>query len=142
MKQYVLVGTYPDGHKRAFVLTAENQHKAIQTMLEELDDCFINIEVIDTYGRLSALGSATIIGNDKSFYRNVHEAMLLIVQAMGEYEVTEALDENGEETDAFHERFENYYSNLSIEGKESLLSLLGTAKGLVNIVELAGYDCL
>ena len=142
MNQYVLVGTYPNGNKRAFVLTAENQRTAIQAMLGEIDDCFTNIEVIDTYGRLSALGSATIIGNDKSFYRNVHEAMLLIVQAMGEYEITEALDENGEETDEFHKRFEDYYSNLSTEGKESLLSLLGTAKGLVNIVEMAGHDCL
>ena len=136
MNQYVLVGTYPNGNKRAFALTAENQRTAIQTMLGEIDDCFTNIEVIDTYGRLSALGSATIIGNDKSFYHNVHEAMLLIVQAMGEYEITEALDENGEETDEFHKRFEDYYSNLSTEGKESLLSLLGTAKGLVNIVEM------
>jgi hypothetical protein len=142
MSQYVVVGTYPTGTKRAFVVIADNYSKAIQKMLQEEGDSFINVEVIDTFGSLSAIGAAAIMGNQKSVYQNVAEAMELIHRSMGEYEITEALDENGEPTDKFHARWNSYFTTLSEDGRNALLSLLVTAKGLVNIAELAGHDFL
>jgi len=142
MNQYVVVGTYPTGTKRAFVVMADNYSKAIQKMLQEESDSFINVEVIDTFGNLSAIGAAALMGNQKSMYQNVAEAMELIHRNMSEYEIADALDENGEPTDEFYDRWNSYFTILSEDGRNALLSLLGTAKGLVNIAELAGHDCL
>ena len=108
----------------------------------EESDGFINIEVIETFGSLSAIGAAALMGNNKSVYQNVAEAMELIHRSMSEYEIAEALDGQGEPTEAFHERFNYFYKSLSAEGQEALLSLLGTAKELISIVEIAGHDCL
>ena len=58
MNQYVVIGTYPNGNKRVFVIMADNHNMAIQKLLTEIKDSFINIEVIDTYGSLSAIGIA------------------------------------------------------------------------------------
>ena len=142
MNQYVLVGTYTNGNKRAFVVMADNYSKAIQKLLMEVNDSFINIEVIDTFGSLSAIGVAALMGNGKSVYQNVAEAMELIHRTMSEYEIAKALDEQGEPTEAFHERFNYFFKALSTEGQDALLSLLGTAKELASIVEKAGHDCL
>jgi len=142
MNQYVVIGTYPNGTKRAFVVMADNYSKAIQKMLQEEGDSFINVEVIDTFGNLSAIGAAALMGNQKSVYQNVAEAMELIYRSMSEYEISEALDENGEPTDKFHDRWNSFFTTLSKDGQNALLALLGTAKGLVNIAELAGHDCL
>jgi len=54
--QYVVIGTYPNRNKRAYVVWAENYSKAIQKLLTEIDDSFINIEVIDTYEKLLTIG--------------------------------------------------------------------------------------
>ena len=65
MNQYVLVGTYTNGNKRAFVVMADSYSKAIQKLLMEVNDSYINIEVIDTFGSLSAIGAVALMGNDK-----------------------------------------------------------------------------
>ena len=142
MNQYVLVGTYTNGNKKAFVVMADNFSKAIQNLLMEVNDNFINVEAIDTFGSLSAIGATALMGNNKSVYQNVAEAMELIHRGLSEYEITEALDEQGEPTEVFRERFNCFYKALSTEGQEALLSLLGTAKELISIVENAGHDCL
>jgi len=142
MNQYILIGTYPNRNKKAFVVMAENYSKAIQKMLLEESDSFINIEVVDTYGSLTAIGGAAIMGNDKSIYHNVAQAMEVIKTALDEYEITQALDEYGEATDLFHARFDNYLSRLNDDSQTALFSLLGTAKELISITEKAGHDCL
>jgi len=142
MNQYVLVGTYPQGNKRPFVVMADSYSMAIQKMLVESKDSFINIEVIDTFGSLTAIGGAALMGSETSVYEKVAEAMELIQRSMNEYEITEALDENGEDTDEFHDRFNNFFSVLGKEEQNALLSLLGTAKGIIDVVEKAGHDCL
>ena len=141
MNQYVLIGTYPNGRKRAFVLMADSYSKAIQEMLQE-EDNFINVEVIDTFGSLSAIGATALMGNEKSVYQNVAEAMEFIQRSMSEYEIEEALDETGAPTDEFHARFNRFFGTLSKNAQDSLLSLLGVAKGLVDTFEKAGHDCL
>jgi len=142
MNQYVVIGTYPNRNKRAFVVMADNYSKAIQKLLEAEGDNFINVEVIDTFGNLSAIGAAALMGNEKSIYQNVAEAMELIHRSMSEYEIKEALNEQGEPTDAFHARFGSFFKTLSKEAQDALLALLGTAKGIVEIFEKAGHDCL
>jgi len=142
MNKYVVVGTYPNGNKRAFVVAADNYRNAIQNLLTEEKDSFTNIEAIDTYGNLAAIGMASFSATANSFYRNASDAMLLIVNTMAEYKIAEAISENGEATDEFHERFEKFYQMLSSDGKDALLTLAGTAKEIVKIVELAGHDCL
>ena len=56
MNQYVVIGTYPNQNKRAYVVWAENYSKAMQKLLTESGDSFISVEVIDTYGNLITLG--------------------------------------------------------------------------------------
>ena len=121
---------------------ADNYSNAIQKMLQEEGDSFINVEVIDTFGNLSAIGAVALMGNQKSVYQNVAEAMELIHRNMSEYEIAEAFDENGEPTDKFHDRWSSYFATLSEDGRNALLSLLGTAKGMIDVVEKAGHDCL
>ena len=121
---------------------ADSYSKAIQKLLMEESGGFINIEVIETFGSLSAIGAAALMGNNKSVYQNVAEAMELIHRDLSEHEIAEALDEQGEPTEVFHERFNCFYKALGTECQEALLSLLGTAKELVSIVENAGHDCL
>ena len=142
MNKYVVVGTYPNGNKRAYVVVADNYSKAIQNLLTEGKENFTNIEVIDTYGTLEAIGMASFSASENSFYRNASDALLLIVKTMAEYKISDAIDENGEATDEFHERFEEFFRPLSPDGKDALLTLAGTAKGIVNMIELAGHDCL
>jgi len=141
MNQYVVIGTYSTGTKKAFVVMANNYSNAIQKMLEE-GDSFINVEVVDTFGNLSAIGAVALMGNQKSAYQNVAEAMELIHKSMSEYEIAEALDENGEPTDKFYDRWNSFFTTLSEDGQNALLSLLGTAKGMIDVVEKAGHDCL
>ena len=54
--QYVVIGTYANRNKRAFVVWAENYSEAIQKLLMETKDSFTNVEVIDTYGNLTTIG--------------------------------------------------------------------------------------
>ena len=142
MNKYVVVGTYSNGNKRAFVVVVENTSTAIRNLLAEVNDNFINIEVIDTYGNLAAIGMASFSATSNSFYRNVSDSMLLIEKAMADYKIAEAIDENGDATDEFHERFDEFYSQLSPDGKDALLCMAGTAKSIVNMIKLAGHDCL
>jgi len=142
MNKYVVVGTYPNGNKRAFVVEAENNSRAIQNLLVEVIDNFTNIEVIETYGNLAAIGIAAFSATENSFYRNASDAMLLIVNTMAKYKIAEAISENGEATDEFQERFQKFFRILSPNGKDALLTMAGTAKQIVNIIELAGHDCL
>jgi hypothetical protein len=53
--QYVVIGTYPNQNKRAFVVWEENYSKALRKLLAEVDDNFIHLEVIDTYGNLQTI---------------------------------------------------------------------------------------
>ena len=142
MNKYVVVGTYPNGSKKAFVLMESNPSKAIQKLLTDVNDNFINIEVIDLNDGFPAIGMASFYSNGNGFYRNVSDALLLIEETMAEYNISEAIGEGGEATDEFHERFESFCRVLNPDGKDALLTLAGTAKQLVNIIELAGYDCL
>lgn len=142
MNQYVLVGTYTNGNKRAFVVMANNYSMAIQKLLMETKEIFINIEAIDTYGSLSAIGVAALMGNKKSVYRNVAEAMELIYYSMSKYEIEEALDERREPTDEFYVRFNKFFRVLEKDTQDALLSLLGTAKGMIELMEKAGHSCL
>ena len=66
----------------------------------------------------------------------------MIEKTMAEYKIAEAIDVYGEVTDEFHERFDKFYKLLGSDEKNALLSLAGTAKQLVKIIELAGHDCL
>jgi len=142
MNKYVVIGTYPNGNKRAFVLMESSTSKAIQIFISNVKDSFINIEVIDTYDGFTAIGMASFYSNGKGFYKNVSDAMLLIEKTMAEYKIAEAVDVYGEVTDEFHERFDKFYKLLGSDEKDALLSLAGTAKQLVKIIELAGHDCL
>lgn len=142
MNQYVLIGTYPQGNKRAYVVMANSYSMAIQKLLAETKESFINIEVIDTYGSLSAIGAAALMGNETNIYQNVAEAMEIIRRHMDEYEIKDALDEQGEATDEFHARFNSFFNAFSKDAQNALLSLLGTAKGMIDILEKAGHDCL
>ena len=142
MNKYVVIGTYLNGNKKAFVLMESTQRKAIQSLLADVKDSFSNIEVIDLNDGFPAIGMASFYSNGNNFYQNVAEAMELIHRSMDKYEIAGALDENGEPTDKFHDRWNSYFTTLIEDGQKALLSLLGTAKGLVNIAELAGHDCL
>jgi len=142
MNKYVVIGTYPNGNKRAFVLMESSTSKAIEIFLSNVKDNFINIEVIDTYDGFTAIGMASFYSNGKGFYKNVSDAMLLIEKTMAEYKIAEAIDVYGEVTDKFHERFDKFYKLLGSDEKDALLSLAGMAKQLVKIIELAGHDCL
>jgi hypothetical protein len=142
MNKYVVIGTYPNGNKRAFVLMESSTSKAIEIFLSNVKDNFINIEVIDTYDGFTAIGMASFYSNGKGFYKNVSDAMLLIEKTMAEYKIAEAIDVYGEVTDKFHERFDKFYKLLGSDEKDALLSLAGMAKQLVKILELAGHDCL
>ena len=142
MNKYVVIGTYPNGNKRAFVLMESSTSKAIEIFLSNVKDNFINIEVIDTYDGFTAIGMASFYSNGKGFYKNVSDAMLLIEKTMAEYKIAEAIDAYGEVTDEFHERFDKFYKLLGSDEKDALLCLAGSAKQLVKIVEMAGHDCL
>ena len=142
MNQYILIGTYPNRNKQAFVVMADNYSKAIQKLLSEEKDNFINIEVVDTYGSLTAIGGATLMSNKDTAYQNVADAMQLIYRIMCEYEIEETLDELGEPTDAFHSRFDHYVNSLEKESADALLTLLGMAKTMIGLFEKAGHDCL
>jgi len=142
MNKYVVIGTYPNGNKKAFILMGNNPSEVIKALLADAKDNFINIEVIDTYDGFTAIGMASFYSNGKGFYKNVSDAMLLIEKTMAEYKIAEAVDVYGEVTDEFHERFDKFYKLLGSDEKDALLSLAGTAKQLVKIIELAGHDCL
>jgi len=51
----MVVCTYANQHKKAFLIMAENHNKAIQKLLAQIDDVFISIEAINTYGNLSII---------------------------------------------------------------------------------------
>ena len=53
-----------------------------------------------------------------------------------------SLDELGEPTDEFFDRFNGFYDSLSETEQGTLLTLLGRAKEMIGIVEKAGNDCL
>jgi len=55
MEKYVVIGTYSNQDKRAFVVLADNPNKAIRKLLTQVDDNFISVEVIDTYGNLQTI---------------------------------------------------------------------------------------
>ena len=67
MNKYVVIGTYPNGNKRAFVLMESSTSKAIEIFLSNVKDNFINIEVIDTYDGFTAIGMASFYSNGKGF---------------------------------------------------------------------------
>ena len=79
MNKYVVVGTYPNGNKRAFVVIAENTNTAIRNLLAEVNENFINMEVIDTYGNLTAIGMASFSATN--YYREQFE---ILVNAINE----------------------------------------------------------
>lgn len=60
MNHYVVIGTYPTRNKRAFVVIADNYSKAIQQLLTEEQDNFINVEVVDTYEELTLIGATEL----------------------------------------------------------------------------------
>ena len=142
MNKYVVIGTFPNGNKKAFVVVADNNNKAIKMLLAEVNDNFNNIEVIDTYDNLAEIGMGSLPTVGDNFYRNASETLMLIERIMAEEKIEEAIDENGEATDEFHERFDKFYDFLTADGKDALLCMAGTAKRLVKIIELAGHDCL
>jgi len=142
MNKYVVVGTYQNGNKKAFILMEDNPSNAIKALLTDVKEIFINIEVIDLYGGIEAVGIASFYSEGANFYQNASKVMLLIENTMARDKIEEAIDEYGEATDEFHERFDKFYNFLTPDGKDALLTLAGSAKRLVKIIELAGHDCL
>ena len=78
----------------------------------------------------------------KNIYRLTSEYLSEIEIAMQQHGVQNALDEMGEPTDDFFDKFNAYFGSLSKYEQERLIAMLGTAKGLVAIAEKAGHDCL
>ena len=64
-KQYVVIGTYANQHKKVFVVMAENHNKAAQELLMQTNDIFIKIEILDTYGNIP-----TIEGEEREYEEN------------------------------------------------------------------------
>jgi len=79
---------------------------------------------------------------NKNIYRLSAEYLSVIEISMQQHGVQIALDEMGEPTDKFFDNFNAYFGSLSKYEQERLLTMLGTAKGLVDIAEKAGHDCL
>jgi len=80
--------------------------------------------------------------NSKNMYTRTSEFLFEIQLAMHSHGMQNLLDELGEPTDEFFDRFNSFYDSLSETEQGTLLTLLGRAKEMIGIVEKAGYDCL
>jgi len=79
---------------------------------------------------------------NENLYRLSSKYLSEIEVSMQQHGVQNALDEMGEPTEDFFDKFNAYLGSLSKYEQERLLATLGTAKGLVDVVEKAGHDCL
>ncbi|MCL1842411.1 MAG: hypothetical protein FWF79_01215 [Defluviitaleaceae bacterium] len=79
----------------------------------------------------------------RCLYDHTARHLVEIAHEMDKFNLHDSLDEQGEPTDAFIDNFKLYYDSLGdYKQTEALLALAGVAKGIVEIVELAGHDCL
>jgi hypothetical protein len=140
--QYVVVGTFPNQHKKPFVVMADNPTEAIQKVLAEGNDGFQSLEVMETYCKLTIIGGTTIMTNKSCRYKNALEAMEFINNEMYKWGIQEAIDDTSEPSESFQDGFDGFFGELSKDEQKILLSTLGIAKGLVEIAEKAGHDCL
>ena len=54
-EQYVIIGTYPNNNKSAFIVVADNYNDAVKKLLDSSDGYFINIEVVCIYNQLKTI---------------------------------------------------------------------------------------
>jgi len=79
---------------------------------------------------------------NKNIFNLTSKYLSKIEITMQQHGVQNALNEIGEPTNEFLDKFNTYFGSLSRFEQEQLLTMLGTAKGLVGIVEKAGHNCL
>jgi len=80
--------------------------------------------------------------SNRNRYTRTSEFLFEIQLAMHSHGMQNSLDEMGEPTDEFYDRFNSFCDSLSENEQGTLLTLLGRAKGMIDIVEKAGHDCL
>jgi len=74
--------------------------------LADVKEIFINIEVIDIYGGIEAVGIASFYSEGGSFYQNTSKSNAVNRKYNGSLQNRKAIDVYGEATDEFHERFD------------------------------------
>jgi hypothetical protein len=141
MTQYVVVGTFPNQHKKPFVVMAENPTAAIRQVISKANDNFLSLEVMETYDNLTIIGGTTVMTDKSCRYKNALEAMEFVKNELGQWGIEEAIDDMGELSESFQNRFDGFFSRLSKDEQNALLATLNTAKGIIEVTEKAGH-CL
>ena len=122
---------YVEFHQKMF-------HSSACELVESYDE--------DDFNDYNIMWIVEAVGAFHEKYRNMYtrtsELLFEIRWAMHKHNIQNAFDELGEPTDEFFDRFNAYYDSLSEDEQGTLLTLLGRAKEMINIVEKAGHDCL
>ena len=80
---------------------------------------------------------------NRCLYDHTARQLVEIELEMDKFNLHDSLNVHGKPTEAFMDNFKLYYDSLvGYKQPEALLALAGVAKGIVEIVELAGHDCL
>ena len=122
---------YIEFHKKLYQATAIDLVESYDE--DEFDDYHL-LNVVEAIGAFHE--------KKRNLYGRTAELMHEIQLAMDNYEVRNSLDEMNEPTDKFLDRFNSFYDSLSGYEQGELLTLLGIAKEMADIVEKAGHDCL
>jgi len=85
--------------------------------------------------------SKTALRGDCSYYYAWH-CIGEIQKAMQKFGIQDTINNLNEPSDEFIDKFEEYFYSLEIEQQKYFFEMLGIAKGLADIAEKAGYDCL
>ena len=122
----------------------EFNHQLFSSAAHDIVDGFKESEyskndILYIVGRIGVFKDKQI----RCLYDHTARHLVEIEMEMDKFNLQASLNEHDKPSEAFRDNFNRYYNSLGeYKQPEALIALVGVAKGIVEIVEQAGHDCL